>query len=63
MMNLCIDNICQLGCDAVRSTITAIENGETPEPVSALNSDEKSHVLTELKDIMAVYDAEVSEGR
>ncbi len=52
----CIDNICQQGCDVVRNTIAAIENGEIPEQVSLLGSKEKQHVLTELKDIMAVYD-------
>ncbi|MCW8887725.1 MAG: hypothetical protein OQK25_01540 [Gammaproteobacteria bacterium] len=54
----CIDDICQLGCDGVRSTISAIENGEKPELVSSLNSDDRASVLVELKEIMAVYDAE-----
>ena len=61
-VNHCIDNICQLGCDGVRNTIAAIEKGETPEQVSSLNGEDKRHVLTELKDIMAIYDAEDTEG-
>ncbi len=59
----CIDNICQLGCDGVRNTIAAIENGESPEQVSSLDSKDKKHVLTELKEIMAVYDAEDAEAQ
>lgn len=62
MVSHCIDNICQLGCDGVRHTIVAIENGESPEQVNSLGSEERHHVLTELKDIMAVYDAEDVEG-
>lgn len=58
----CIDNICQLGCDGVRNTIVAIENGESPEQVNLLGSEDKQQVLIELKDIMAVYDAEDTEG-
>lgn len=54
----CIDNICQLGCDGVRNVISAIEKGESPELVDSLNGDDKGLVLTELKEIMAVYDAE-----
>jgi len=57
----CIDDICQLGCDGVRNTIVAIENGESPEQVNSLGSEDKRQVLTELKDIMAVYDAEGSQ--
>jgi hypothetical protein len=58
----CIDNICQLGCDGVRSAIVAIENGHRPEQMSSLNSDETRDVLIELKEIMAVYDAEDAEA-
>ena len=54
----CIDDICQLGCDGVRNIISSIERGESPEQASSLNGDDKGHVLTELKEIMAVYDAE-----
>lgn len=61
MVSHCIDNICQLGCDGVRHTIAAIENGESPEQVSSLKSEDKLQVLTELKDIMAVYDVEASQ--
>jgi len=58
----CIDSICQLGCDAVRSAIAAIEKGETPERVNSLNYEEQGLVLTELKEIMAVYDAEDAQS-
>lgn len=54
----CIDNICQLGCDGVRNVISAIEKGESPDPVDSLSGDDRGFVLTELKEIMAVYDAE-----
>ncbi|NOR51447.1 MAG: hypothetical protein GQ470_02400 [Gammaproteobacteria bacterium] len=57
-VNHCIDTICQLGCDGVRNTIAAIEKGESPEQVNSLNSEDKGRVLTELKEIMAVYDVE-----
>ena len=62
IVSRCIDNICQLGCDAVRKIISAIEKGESPELVSSLSGEDKANVLTELKEIMAVYDAEVVEG-
>lgn len=61
LVSHCIDNICQLGCDGVRNTIVAIENGQSPEQVSSLGSEDKQHVLIELKDIMAVYDVEESQ--
>lgn len=62
IVSRCIDNICQLGCDGVRKIISAIEKGESPELVSSLSGEDKANVLTELKEIMAVYDAEVVEG-
>lgn len=62
IVNSCIDNICQLGCDGVRNTITTIEMGEKTKHVSTLNSEDKESVLVELKEIMAVYDAEDAES-
>lgn len=53
----CIDALCQCGCDAVRATIIALENGITVPQVDILSEAERRLVLDELKAVMAVYDA------
>lgn len=55
-VNRCIDRLCELGCDQVRSAITALESGQAPPQANALDAQQRQRVLHELKTIMAVYD-------
>lgn len=54
--NLCVEAICQCGCEAVRAVITALEAGEPVSQVQGLEPHEQRRVLDELKAVMAVYD-------
>ncbi len=55
-LSQCIDALCQCGCDAVRATITAMENGVVVPQVETLTEEERQMVLEELRAVMAVYD-------
>jgi len=52
----CVESLCGLGCDGVRSVIAALEAGEPVAQVTALDAEQRQRVLAELKAIMAVYD-------
>ena len=54
----CVESICELGCERVNEIIVLIEAGKAVDEISALDHDEQSRVLRELKAIMAVYDQE-----
>ena len=51
-----IESICELGCDRVNEIIDTLESGNTAAETRDLDITEQQHVLTELKEIMAVYD-------
>jgi hypothetical protein len=52
----CIEALCQLGCDSVRNTIAALEQGQPVAQMEGLDAEQRRRVLAELKAIMAVYD-------
>ena len=51
-----IESICQLGCDRVNAIIDALESGKRVRETRGLDKIDQQSVLTELKQIMAVYD-------
>lgn len=55
-VNECVEALCLTGCDMVRATIKAMEEGLPVAQTDGLNADEKRKVLEELRAIMAVYD-------
>lgn len=52
----CVEALCECGCDAVRETIVALEQGVPVAAVTSLDDKQRRLVLAELKAIMAVYD-------
>ncbi|MBD3671563.1 MAG: hypothetical protein HUJ29_12410 [Gammaproteobacteria bacterium] len=52
----CVEALCQSGCEMVRATISAMEDGQSIAQTCGLKQDEASAVLNELKTIMSVYD-------
>ncbi|MBF0470854.1 MAG: hypothetical protein HQL48_05710 [Gammaproteobacteria bacterium] len=52
----CVEAICNCGCNAVRATITALEEGHEVSQSAALTPQELQMLLNELKAVMAVYD-------
>ena len=52
----CIEAICECGCDVVRATIAAMEQGQRVAQVEGMDESQRRQVLAELKAIMAVYD-------
>ena len=55
-VNQCVEALCSNGCEAVRATISNLENDVVLEQLRDLDADETSIVLNELKSIMSVYD-------
>lgn len=53
----CVETLSQKGCAEVTRIIAALERGETVADMVELTADEKLATLTELKSIMAVYQA------
>ncbi len=53
---LCLEAICNSGCDAVRATIDALEHDLEVPQTGELDEDQRRQILEELKAIMAVYD-------
>jgi len=51
----CIEAICQKGCQQVRRDIRLLEQGRSLPELSHLDIDDRRHVLSELKAVMAVY--------
>ena len=52
-----VAQICGLGCTRVREIIGALERDQITVESEGLNPSERAQVLSELKVIMAVYDA------
>lgn len=53
----CVESLCAGGCEAVRATIAALERGHGVAATDHLGESERAAVLTELRAVMAVYDA------
>ena len=51
-----VEDICKLGCIAVNQVIQTLEMGEHVAEAGKLSSAERSELLSELKEIMDVYD-------
>ena len=52
----CVEALCHCGCEMVRATISAMEEGQSIAQTEGLENDEAHLVLNELKAIMSVYD-------
>lgn len=50
-----LEDLCQSGCGRVREIIQEIEQGELPESVAQLNTDEQVLLLEELAAVMHAY--------
>ena len=57
-VNQCVEALCANGCEAVRATISNLENDVSLEQLRDLDADETITVLNELKSIMSVYDTQ-----
>lgn len=55
-LQLVIESLCGDGCRTVRQHIADIEHGHPPCQLGNLNPKDQQAILTELKDIMSVYD-------
>lgn len=55
-----IELLCHKGCRAVWRVIAALERGELLQETQDLNPDEVQEVISELKQIMAVYEGSCS---
>lgn len=53
----CVEALCHSGCEMVRATISAMEEGQSIAQTQGLEMDEAHLVLNELKAIMSVYDS------
>ncbi len=54
-IGLCVEVICNQGCQSVRDDIARLEQGNKVPETEALSAEECKQVLVELKNIMAVY--------
>lgn len=57
-LQILIETICERGCARVNEIIAALENDDSVEEITDLDSSERQQILVELKQIMAVYDRE-----
>lgn len=57
-----VEHICEQGCTVVRKAIDDFEHGQPPADLQNLSNEERDRVMHELKDIMAVYESNKSEG-
>ncbi|MCP4996809.1 MAG: hypothetical protein GY934_24000 [Gammaproteobacteria bacterium] len=55
VVDICVESICNKGCQTVRLDIRLIEKGEFPDEMADLSTEDQQSVLFELKKIMAVY--------
>lgn len=53
----CVEELCQQGCREVRRVIAVLEKGGDVSQALELTVAERSAVLSELRAVMAVYDA------
>ncbi len=56
LVDQCVENLCEKGCQAVWSDIRALEAGEALSEVEGLSSSERTAVISELKAVMSVYE-------
>lgn len=56
LVDQCVENLCEKGCQAVWSDIGALEAGEALSEVAGLSTAERMAVISELKAVMAVYE-------
>jgi len=52
----CVEKLCQKGCSQVWGDIDTLENGGSLPETEGLSAGERTHVLKELKHVMAVYE-------
>ena len=57
-----VEHICEQGCRVVRKTIDDFDHGQQIADLQNLSNTERDRVMSELKDIMAVYEKNGSEG-
>lgn len=62
LIEQCVEHLCQKGCRAVWSDIDALESGSPLPEVRGLNAAEVAAVISELKEVMAVYEGSCSAG-
>ena len=55
-MQVCVDSLCEQGCDRVNACISALQNGDDFPEVAGMSATDRQVVLEELVAIMAVYD-------
>lgn len=53
---MCVDSLCEQGCDRVNACISALQNGDDFPEVAGMSATDRQVVLEELVAIMAVYD-------
>ena len=56
LVDQCVENLCEKGCQAVWTDIRALEAGEAWSEVAGLSSAERMAVISELKAVMSVYE-------
>ena len=57
-----VEHICEQGCRVVRKAIEDFDHGQQIADLQNLSHTERDLVMAELKDIMAVYEKNGSEG-
>ncbi len=58
----CVESLCQKGCRAVWADIDILESGGRLPEAEGLSAAEVRAVVTELKQIMAVYEGTCTPG-
>ncbi|MGD8957595.1 MAG: hypothetical protein PVJ03_09680 [Chromatiaceae bacterium] len=56
LVDQCVENLCEKGCQAVWSDIRALEAGQALSEVEGLSAAERMAVIAELKAVMSVYE-------
>ena len=51
-----IESLCELGCTRVNQILEDIQNGNEAEELIEFNSSEKELIISELNQIMSVYE-------
>jgi hypothetical protein len=54
-IELCLEKICQQGCEYVYKVITQLENGQIIDEIREFDLSEREQILLELKQIMNCY--------
>ncbi len=62
LVEQCVENLCRKGCRAVWSDLDALEDGEIVPEAEGLSSAEVNAVVTELREVMAVYEGTCAVG-